>query len=54
MPQAASDAHLRNALQNLNTLQSQLATFGTAPNHVRAHSAVQGAIRELNVALNIR
>jgi hypothetical protein len=54
MPQAASDAHLRNALQSLSTMQAELANFGSAPNHVRAHAAVQSAIQELNVALNIR
>ena len=54
MPQATSDAHLRNALQSLNAVHSQIANFGTSANHARAMTSVQGAVQELNTALNIR
>jgi hypothetical protein len=54
MPQAASDQHLHNALQSLNGVGTQLATFGTSQNHARALGSVRNAIQELNTALNIR
>jgi hypothetical protein len=54
MPQATSDAHLRNAMQQLNAVHTQLTNFGSTPNHARARGSVQNAIQELNIALNIR
>jgi hypothetical protein len=53
MPQATSDTHLRKALQTLNNVQGHLSG-GTTTNHARARTSVQNAIRELNVALNVR
>lgn len=51
--QATSDSHLREAQQALQTLESQMGTEGmNAHSFIQAKSAVQGAIRELNLALN--
>jgi hypothetical protein len=54
MPQAASDGHLQDARQRLNTIANQMANLGGSQHHVRARQHVQRAIQELNVALNIR
>ncbi len=54
MPQATSDQHLQQALQSLTAIHGQITSGGTTPNHARAATAVQNAIRELNIALSTR
>ena len=54
MPQATSDAHLRNALQSLSAIETQLANNGSTQHHARARVSIQRAIQELNTALTIR
>jgi hypothetical protein len=54
VPQTTSDAHLRTALQTLNTVQTQLANTGAARHHARTRISVQHAIQEINTALSIR
>jgi hypothetical protein len=54
MKQEASDAHLRDALSTLTSVQSHLANQVGTPSHVRASSSIQGAIQELNQALAAR
>jgi hypothetical protein len=54
MPQATSDQHLQQALQSLTAIHAQIMSGGTTPNHARAATAVQNAIRELNIALSLR
>ena len=56
MPQATSDAHLRDALRSLSTIQTRMNTQGQAGNrnHVQARSSVQRATQELRLALNVR
>ena len=52
MPQATSDAYLREAHQSLLNVESQLNTNGINPHHfTQAKASVQAAIRELNLAL---
>jgi hypothetical protein len=54
MPQATSDQHLQQALQSLTAIHSQIMSGGTTQNHARAATAIQNAVRELNLALDIR
>jgi hypothetical protein len=54
MTQAQSDAHMQRALRNLQGVHTQLTAQGSTANHVRARGSVQRALRELNVALNVR
>jgi hypothetical protein len=54
MTQGQSDAHMRRALRNLQGVHTQLTAQGSTANHWRARGSVQRAMRELNVALNVR
>lgn len=52
LPQAMSDAYLREAQQSLVSLESQMNTNGiNSHSFTQAKSSVQNAIRELNLAL---
>jgi hypothetical protein len=53
LPQEVSDAHLKQALQQLQTIQQQLAN-STGKNHGQAAGELQNAIAELNTALKIK
>ena len=52
-PQAVSDGQLRQAIQMLNTVQTQLSSSGNSQ-HARVRVPVQRAMAELNTALTIR
>ena len=52
-PQAMSDGQLRQAIQNLNTINNQLSSANNA-RVAQARVPVQRAITELNTALTIR
>jgi hypothetical protein len=53
MPQATSDAHLREAQQSLQGIDSRMNINGVNPHSfTQAKASVQNAIRELNLALN--
>jgi hypothetical protein len=55
MSQAASDARMGQALRGLQGVHMQLAHQASyTTSHARARGHVQGAIRELNLALSIR
>lgn len=54
MPQATSDAHLRQAIQRLQTIQQQMANLPNASRHPQAGASIQRAIADLNQALMIR
>ncbi len=55
IPQAQSDAHLRQAHEQLLAVESQMFGGGNmAAHHQQAHTHVQRAIQELNVALAAR
>jgi hypothetical protein len=53
MPQETSDTHLRNALQALSQIETQMSS-STQPNHVRALGHLRKASEHLNVALKIK
>jgi hypothetical protein len=52
MPQPASDAILREARTNLETIRNQLGAAGTTDGAARV--AINKAIRELELALSVR
>lgn len=54
LPQATSDAHLRDALHALNAVHSHLFINGSTTGHARALTSVDGAVQELNLALKTR
>ena len=54
VPQANSDAQLRQALQALTTIENQLENFGNSPQHARALGQLQKATQHLQAALKVR
>ena len=54
-PQSVSDAIMWEARGNLETIKNRLAARGaSAKGHGEAHRAVDAAIREIGLALNVR
>lgn len=54
MPQAQSDAHLKQGRQRLLTFQNQMANTNSNQHHKVVYTHAQKAMQELNLALNIR
>jgi hypothetical protein len=52
--QAASDAQLQQAMQNLTTIGAQIQTLGNAQHHQHAVKHVKSAIAEIQTALTIK